>query len=173
MSTKDIADLRKLAGRRRAAATRLRRLLPTVVVGTTTLAGTGGLFAWMGNQPGLASTRSAAPAPVPSGGVRPELPALQKALQADEAQVRSLESALNPLAAQQAAAARSAAASARGGGGGTATASGLTGNGGGYGVSGGPAVSVAPIAPLPAIQPLTVAPAPSTNATTGASHAVP
>ncbi len=149
----DPGELRRLAARRRATGDRLRRLLPGVIVGSTTLVGTGALAAWVSGQPGVAATarqlptRPAVTAPPTTDAVR----SLQRALQADETALRSLEAGMpvirttsGPPGAAQAATPVTV-----------------------------PAIAPLPQIAVPAAPPVLSSPAPAVNATTGASHAIP
>ncbi|HVA74958.1 MAG TPA: hypothetical protein VNF71_10395 [Acidimicrobiales bacterium] len=150
----DAASAHRLAaGRRKAVGLKLRRVVPGLVVGTTTLAGTGGLIAWVAGQPGVKTVATAVARPTPTTNPA-QLSAVQKQLQAEEAALQSLQGRLAQIVAQAHASASAAA-------GGTP----VSGSGG--------SASAAPLAPLPALPVLAPAPAPATNATTGASHAVP
>lgn len=155
----DPAELRRLAAGRRLAGDRLRRVLPGVIIGSTTLLGSGLLAAWVGGQPGMGSASH----PVPRSGhgvtgptaTTDPVPALNDALRADEAALRSLESGLPVVG----------------------PAPSLAGSRTGGGVPGAGSVTLPSIAPLPQIAvpvaPAAVSPAPVVNATTGASHAIP
>lgn len=184
---------RLAAARRKAVALRLRRLVPGLVVGTTTLAGTGGLVAWVSEQPGLkasaASSTGAQPPVSTTAGVNPALvSAVQRQLQTEESALQALQARMAELS-KQAAISRAAAASR-----GAAAGSGRVSSSGGAGLveatagaARGPTAatgSAAPLAPLPTLPampaytpaPAAAAPAPAppaTTATTGASHAVP
>ena len=154
----DPAELRRLATGRRLAGDRLRRVLPGVVIGSTTLLGSGLLAAWVGQQPGVSAThpvpRSSHGAAGPTATTDP-VPALNDALRADEAALRSLEAGLPVVG----------------------PAPSLAGSRTGAGSPGPGSVTLPSIAPLPQIAvpvaPAAVSPAPAVNATTGASHAIP
>lgn len=164
--SEDIRGHRLRAARRRAVGLRLRRLVPSLVVGTSTLAGTGGLVAWVSHQPGMqvTTTGSSAPAGAPAATGRPDdtaaLAGVQKQLHAEEAALQALQDQLARLRRTQ------ATEAGRAGTAGTAP-----------GAAGGPAFpSLSPmptIPPLPALPAPMVVPSPATNATTGASHALP
>lgn len=151
----DLTRIRRLTTRKRVVGQRMRRLLPGLIVGTTTLTGTGALAAWVGHQPGINMVKAAAPSVPPT--TVDVLNPLASQLQADEKQVNALESTLANLQQQRAAEARAASS----------------------GVAAAPAVSgqaLAPIGTLPPLAPIpsvSITPAPVVNATTGASHAVP
>lgn len=144
----DLGELRRTAARRRAIGDRVRRLLPGIIVGSTTLVGSGALAAWVSGQPGVSTTGGhvtarAAASRASTPPTTDPLRSLQQALRADEAALRSLESAMPAVGAAPATPA-----------------------------------TLPPIVPLPQITVpvaprVVVAPAPAVNATTGASHAVP
>lgn len=145
-SEADLAEIRRLANRRRLLGQRVRRVLPGLVVGSATLTGTGALAAWVGHQPGIhTATAAASTTPTTVGALGP----LAQQLSADEQAVNALQSAVAELQRPRAAAAT---------------------HGGAAKPSGG---SLGTIPPLPAIPSVSIGPAPVVNATTGASHAVP
>lgn len=149
----DPGELRRLAARRRAVGDRVRRLLPGIIVGSTTLVGTGALAAWVSSQPGVDTTagRAAvrpAAAPASTSPATDALRSLQQALQADETALRSLEAGMPTIP--------SAGPSTAGGAPVTA-----------------PAVAPLPQIAIPALPQVVSSPAPAVNATTGASHAIP
>ncbi len=153
-----LSEIRRVAARRRAVAQRLRRFLPGLVVGSATLAGTGAVAAWVGNQPGVSNASSAVPATTPRAPTTADvIGALAGQLRTDTQQVNALQSTLATLQQQRAAATAAAASAASGS-------------------QAAPAPSLAPVAtlpPLPPIPSVSITPAPAVNATTGASHAVP
>ena len=152
----DAASTHRLAARRRkAVGLKLRRVVPGLVVGTTTLAGTGGLVAWVAGQPGVKTVATVAAKPPPATDPA-QLSAVQKQLQAEETALQAVQSRMAQIVAQsraQAAAAASAPSGAHTG----SVAS--------------PQFSALPA--IPALAPVAAAPPPATSATTGASHAVP
>lgn len=160
---------RLVAARRRAMGLRLRRVVPGLVVGTTTLAGTGGLVAWVSHQPGLqVSTASRAVAP-PVSTTSPTDPAVvsavQHQLQQEEAALRALQARMTQLS-RQAAASRASAGDTGGAGTGAQGAGSASGSGSGF-------TPLPALPPLPALSAPVVAAPPAAIATTGASHAVP
>jgi hypothetical protein len=206
---------RLAAARRRTIGVRLRRLIPPLLAGTTTVAGTGALVAWVSHQPGVsaaASTTTNRPvgsAP-PAGPIGPDpaareaqvVSAVQKQLSAEEATLRELQVrvaglAANPLSSTSANRSTKQATPSVGAGAPAASVNAPTGSGtGSWGTGSGAIPSTAggagsagSPAPLPALTPLPTIPSlpapaaspaptqvaapPATNATTGASHAVP
>ena len=180
---------RLAAARRQARKLRLRRLVPGIVVGTTTLAGTGSLVAWVSNQPGLkatAASQTAAPAPT---GATPStdpavLSAVQRQLQQEEVALEALQSRMAELA-RRAASERAAAASTGGQVSGWSQGPGARAAQGAATPGAPPVVaagSVPPLPPQPTLPPMpslsapapaATAAAPAATATTGASHALP
>lgn len=160
----DLGELRRLAARRRAVGDRMRRLLPGVIVGSTTLVGTGALAAWVSGQPGVntpgagSPTRSSATAAVTSPTTDP-VRSLQHALQVDEATLHSLEAAMPAVPAPAATEAGSTSAAVA-----TGTAA---------GAPAAPTLAPLPKIVIPALPQVVASPAPAVNATTGASHAIP
>ena len=151
----DLAELRRVAARRRAVGDKVRRLIPGVIVGSTTLVGSGALAAWVSGQPGVASTSGGAVAgKAPTAATTPPttdaLQTLQQALRSDENTLQSLEAAVPNVAAVASPAAPPA--------GSAATV---------------PTVAPIPRIAIPVIPQVASTPAPAVNATTGASHALP
>lgn len=177
---------RLAAARRQARSVKVRRLVPGIVVGTTTLAGTGSLVAWVANQPGIKATavsQTATPPPVAATtSTDPAVLSVQRQLQQEEAALQALQSRMADLA-KRAAAERARAASAAGQGSGWSPGSGAqtAASPGTPQVVG--AGSLPPLAALPALPPMPALPAPApaatssaappATATTGASHALP
>lgn len=152
----DLGELRRLAARRRVAGDRIRRLVPGVIIGSSTLVGTGVLAAWVGGQPGVTTTAGQQATRTPASTARSSqtsdpVPSLQNALQADESALQSLETGMPTIGAGTPAPAVAAA-------GAPATL---------------PAIAPLPQIAMPALPQIAASPAPAVNATTGASHAIP
>ena len=160
----DLAELRRLAARRRAVGDRVRRLLPGLVVGSTTLVGTGALAAWVSSQPGATAAGTSGPATsssLPAALTPPTtdaVGALQQALQSDEDTLHSLEAAMPAVTAPTAGTPAQAAGPAAGAAGASVTV---------------PTIAPLPKIVVPAIPQVVTSPSPVVNATTGASHAIP
>ncbi len=168
---------RLAASRRRARGVKTRRLIPALVVGTTTIASMGALVVWVSNQPGIkpattltVSSASVVAKPGPaaeaSAATREAamLAAVQQQLLAENKALQSLQFAVTKAdAARRAASLVAAPGAAR-----TSAA--------GTGSSNVAAVPSATFSPLPTI-PVVAVPAPIAapivSATTGASHAIP
>lgn len=160
----DLGELRRLAARRRAVGDRMRRLLPGVIVGSTTLVGTGALAAWVSGQPGVNTPGAGSPSrpsvtTAVTATTTDPVHSLQQALQADEASLHSLEAAMPEVPAPAANASGSGSAPVA-----TGTAAGATVT---------PTVAPLPKIVIPALPQVVASPAPAVNATTGASHAIP
>lgn len=157
----DLTRIRRLATRKRVLGQRVRRVLPGLIVGSATLAGTGTLAAWVGHQPGIHTVPSAARiAPTTTVDA---LGPLASQLHADEQQVNALQSTLANLQKQRAAEAAAAGQAP------TGVAATQTGSPGAAQAGS----SIGTLPPLPPIPSVSISPAPVVNATTGASHAVP
>ncbi|MDA8044034.1 MAG: hypothetical protein M0Z30_02175 [Actinomycetota bacterium] len=163
------------------------------MVGTTTVAGTGGLIAWVSDQSGMktaATTVSTHPVgtTLPATASKSDastrdtraLSALQRQLSAEEATLQALQGRVAALAAQ--ARSKSMASTDQGSTDGApdrATVRSTATSGGGNTGSGGAMTPLPALSPLPTIPTITIpAPAPvaappPVNATTGASHALP
>jgi hypothetical protein len=122
--TLNLDDIRIRATRRSRVGRRVRRLVPTVVVGSGALMGTGALMAWVGEQPGMHSAvhptaaRVTTEASTPSPSNAQVTAELTMKLRLDNAEVQGLSRALSQLTERRrseaaAVASANAAASAR------------------------------------------------------------
>ena len=156
-----LSKRRLAASRRRTLGVKARRLLPPLVVGATTLAGLGGLVAWVSNQPGvrpvttlnfssasLGATPAATSTDPTAAREAQVLAAVGQQLAADNKALQALQSTVT----QAAAARRTAGPPAS---------------------SPGTAFALTPLATIPAVAIPGPVAAPVVNATTGASHAIP
>ena len=175
---------RLAASRRRALGIKARRLVPPLIVGTTTLAGTGVLVAWVSNQPGVkptstltissasASTRPATSTTNAEAAREAQvLTALQQQLKSEETALQTLQATVTQAAATRRAAAASIASPSAASAGGSPVASSTPG-----GASTAPLPALTPLPTIPTVvvpPPAPVVAAPVVSATTGASHAVP
>jgi hypothetical protein len=157
--TLNLADIRIRATRRSRVGRRVRRLVPTVVVGSGALVGTGALMAWVGEQPGMhsaahpAAAHTTVEASTPSLSYAQVTAELTGKLRLDNAEVQQLSRALSQLtqrrrsevaAAARANAAAVARANAAAAAGGAVSGGYSSGGSSAAGVQSGPASSGSP-----------------------------